>query len=78
VASAAGAGDAFLGGMLAGLAEGLSLADAGQLATLTAAASVTSPHSIHEGICRIMLAQLAKDVGAVLRPGVKQFFEERP
>jgi sugar/nucleoside kinase (ribokinase family) len=78
VASAAGAGDAFLAGMLAGLAEGLPVPEAQQLATLTAAASVTSPHTIHDGICRSMLAGLARDIGAVLEPAVKQFIEERP
>jgi len=45
--STAGAGDAFLAGMMAGLVAGLPLSQAQGLATLTAALSVTSPHTIN-------------------------------
>ncbi len=54
----AGAGDAHLAGLVAGLAAGLSLADSQQLATILAAASVTSPHAIHPSIDRAMLLSL--------------------
>ena len=54
----AGAGDAHLAGLLAGLAAGLSLAGAQQMATIIAAASVTSPHAIHPGIDGAMLLSL--------------------
>ena len=56
----AGAGDAHLAGMLAGLAAGLGLAEAQQLGTIVAAASVTSPHTIHPGIDRGMLISLCE------------------
>jgi ribokinase len=48
---AAGAGDAHLSGLLAGLTWNLDLAHAQELGTLVAAQSVTSPHTIHPGIC---------------------------
>jgi ribokinase len=48
--STAGAGDAHLAGMIAGLGAGLELAQAQELATLVAALSVTSPHTIHPGL----------------------------
>ena len=60
VAGTSGAGDAHLAGLLAGLSAGLDLADAQILATLMGAASVTSPHTIHPGITRGMLASLLR------------------
>ncbi len=59
VESTAGAGDAHLAGILAGLALGLELGEAQQLATLLAAFSVTSPHTIHPDAGRMALRQLA-------------------
>ena len=59
VASTSGAGDAHFAGILAGLAVGLPLPSARQLGTLLAAASVTSAHTIHKGITRDMLRELA-------------------
>jgi fructose-1-phosphate kinase PfkB-like protein len=47
VASSGGAGDAYLAGILAGIAVGLSLREAQKLATAVAGVSVTSPHTIH-------------------------------
>ena len=61
VESTAGAGDAHLAGILAGLALDLELAEAQQLATLLAAFSVTSPHTIHPDAGRAALRQLALD-----------------
>ena len=66
VVSTAGAGDAFLAGTLAGICAGLPaikntpgegeiLSTATELGILTAALSVTSPHSIHEELNRDLL-----------------------
>jgi len=49
-AGTAGAGDAYLAGLLAGMAAGLALAESQHLATLVAGASVLSPHTIHPGM----------------------------
>jgi len=59
VASTAGAGDAHISGMIAGLALGLKLPAAQILGSLHAALSVTSPHTIHSGIDRESLRKLA-------------------
>jgi ribokinase len=61
--STAGAGDAHLAGILAGLAAGLSLNEAHELGVLVAGLSVTSPHTIHRGIDRKSLAELVRHVG---------------
>ena len=42
-----GAGDAHFAGILAGLCANLPLAEAQQVGTVVAGASVTSPHTIH-------------------------------
>lgn len=52
VVNSAGAGDAFFSGILCGIALGLTLFDAQQLATLIAGLSVTSPHTINKEINR--------------------------
>ncbi|UCB46643.1 MAG: carbohydrate kinase family protein [Spirochaetota bacterium] len=57
--STAGAGDAFLAGMIAGITAGLKFNEAQELATLVATLSVTSPHTINKGIDRVALRQLA-------------------
>lgn len=54
--STAGAGDAFFAGLLCGIALGLTLTEAQQLATLVAGLSVTSPHTIHSGLDRHSLS----------------------
>ncbi len=59
VETTSGAGDAHFAGILAGLAAGLPLGEAQQLGTLLAAASVTSPHTIHTGIDRPLLREVA-------------------
>lgn len=58
VEGTAGAGDAHLAGLIAGLAAGLTLAESQQLATLVSAASVTSAHAIHPSMDRAMLLSL--------------------
>jgi len=52
VVSTAGAGDAHLAGIIAGLVAGLDLRQAQELGTLTAGFSVTSPHTIDKRIDR--------------------------
>jgi len=59
VATTGGAGDAHLAGIIAGLAADLSMAIAHRLGVVLAGASVTSPHTIHKGITRRSLADLA-------------------
>jgi ribokinase len=63
VVTTGGAGDAHLAGIIAALAAGLPLAEAHRMGVLLAAASVTSPHTIHKGISRRMLAELAEKAG---------------
>jgi sugar/nucleoside kinase (ribokinase family) len=60
VAGTTGAGDAHMAGILAGLAAGLPLSEAHELGALTAALSVTSPHTIHTGVDRLSLHALAE------------------
>jgi ribokinase len=55
--STAGAGDAFFAGIISGLALGLHIFDAQQLASLVAGLSVCSPDTIHKGIDRSSLRQ---------------------
>ena len=54
----AGAGDAHMAGLLCGMAAGLTLADAQQVATVVAAASVTSAHAIHPDMSRELLLRI--------------------
>jgi len=75
VVSTAGAGDAFLGATLCGLACGLKLADAQQLAALAASLSVTSPHTIHKGIDAAALAIHTRRIRTVLPPAVAKLLE---
>jgi ribokinase len=55
VSNTAGAGDAFFSGMLCGLALGLHIFDAQQLASIVAGLSITSSHTIHKGVDRYLL-----------------------
>jgi sugar/nucleoside kinase (ribokinase family) len=55
--STAGAGDAFFSGLLSGIALGLTMFEAQQLATLVAGMSVQSHHTIHKGIDRSSLSE---------------------
>jgi ribokinase len=68
--STAGAGDAHLSGIIAGLAAGKPLAEAQQLAALTATLSVTSPHTINPEIDRNTLEEFATAIHASLSPSV--------
>lgn len=71
--SAAGAGDAFLAGLIAGIHANLRLPEAQELATLAAAFSVTSPHTIHKGMDRPSLAQFSEKTGFDLSASVRNF-----
>jgi sugar/nucleoside kinase (ribokinase family) len=68
LASTAGAGDAFLAGLLVGLESGLGMAQMQQLGTLVAGLAVTSPHTIHP---ELDLASLRALAGAVAPPGTR-------
>lgn len=75
IASTAGAGDSFFAGMIVGLAVGLSLPDAQQLATLIAALKVTCLHTINKAIDRDTLRAFAEQVHAPLAERVRRLLE---
>ena len=60
VEGTAGAGDAHLAGIIAGLAAGLPLVEAHQLGVLTAAVAVQSPHTINFELDREALRALCR------------------
>ena len=68
--STAGAGDAHIGAILAGLAGGLSLARAQELGSLVAALAVASPHTIAPDVERAALAAFARERSLHLSPEV--------
>jgi sugar/nucleoside kinase (ribokinase family) len=70
VESTAGAGDAFLAGVIAGLTAGVSLGEAQQLGTLVGSLSVTSTHTIHPGIGRRSLGDFLKRSSVKVSPAV--------
>jgi len=76
VENTAGAGDAHLAGIIAGLAAGLPLPEAQQLGTLVAALSVTSPHTIHPAVTRSALRTLARQAQAPLSERVLWMLED--
>lgn len=78
VASTAGAGDSFFGGMIVGMALGLPPADAQQLAGLIATLKVTSPHTINKNVDRDSLRALAERLAAPLCPRVRCLLETTP
>jgi sugar/nucleoside kinase (ribokinase family) len=77
VVSTAGAGDAHLAGTIAGLCTGMPLAQAHELGALTAAMSVTSPHTINKEITRDSLRAFAEGTGAALSEGARRFLTTR-
>lgn len=74
--STAGAGDAYLAGLLVGLTGQLSLTQAQQLATLVAGLSVTSPHTIHKEIDRHTLRAFARQTQYPLCAEIQAMLEE--
>ena len=76
VVSTAGAGDAFLAGVIVGMTAGLSLHAAQQVGTLVGSLSVTSPHTIHKGINRQSLARFLHEGGCRVELSVSRLIEE--
>lgn len=68
--SSAGAGDAHLAGVLAGLTAGLSLRQAHTLGNLAAAYSVSSQHTIHPHLCKSNLFRLGSKYPDRVEPEV--------
>jgi ribokinase len=73
VVSTAGAGDAFLAGILTGMAAGLLLPESLELARLVAAHSLTSAHTINPITNRITLLTFAQEVLPEVLSGVTAF-----
>ena len=71
VEGTAGAGDAHLAGIIAGLAAGLPLVEAHQLGVLTAAVAVQSPHTINFELDRDALRVCAQATGVPLAESVR-------
>lgn len=71
VASTAGAGDAHLAGIIAGLTVGLPLVEAHRFGALTAALSVTSPHTINPELDRDSLQEFAAAIHAPVSNAVR-------
>ena len=78
VVNTAGAGDAFLAGVIAGKVAGLCLSEAQELGTLVAAHSVTSPHTIDPRIERRSLHALADRNKLSLSKRVDQLLRANP
>jgi sugar/nucleoside kinase (ribokinase family) len=75
VVSTAGAGDALLAGIIAGLAGDLPLAQAHELGVLVAALSITSPHTINKEVNRASLLAFAASAGMQISDAVREFLE---
>jgi ribokinase len=75
VVGTAGAGDAHLAGIIAGLAAGLPLREAHQLGVLTAAVAVQSPHTINFELDREALRVCAQATGMPLAEAVCALLE---
>jgi sugar/nucleoside kinase (ribokinase family) len=76
IVSTAGAGDAHLAGIIAGLVAGLKLPQAQELGTLVAALSVTSPHTINKEINRKSLRAFASSIDWPLTNSVKDLMQD--
>jgi len=76
VESTAGAGDAHLAGMIAGLAAGLAAREAHELAALVAGLSVTSPHTINKEMGRDSLREFSQGCGVRISDSVRSLLEE--
>lgn len=76
VVSTTGAGDAHLSGIIAGLVAGFTMSQAQELGTLTAALSVTSPHTINKEIDRKSLHAFAARIQVPICDDVKSLLED--
>jgi ribokinase len=74
--STAGAGDAFLAGVITGLVAGLPLERTQELGALVAALSVTSPHTINPEIERRSLLSFSSEFSLPLSEEVRQLFQD--
>jgi sugar/nucleoside kinase (ribokinase family) len=75
VQGTAGAGDAYLSGLIVGLTAGLPVADAHELAALVAGLSVTSPHTINKAIGPESLRAFATESRARISDRVRGLLE---
>ena len=77
VVSTAGAGDAFMAGMIVGRVANLNLCQSQELAGLVAAFSITSPHTIHPGLERAsLLAFIEENQISLSEPVQNLLFEQ--
>ncbi|HXX62684.1 MAG TPA: PfkB family carbohydrate kinase [Bacteroidota bacterium] len=76
VESTAGAGDAFLAGLIAGVTAGLPLHRAQELATLAGGDSVQSPHTINKNLDRNSLRKLSNQSHVDISPEVQRLLED--
>jgi sugar/nucleoside kinase (ribokinase family) len=76
VVSTAGAGDAFTAGLIVGMVAGLTLKEAQELANLTGACSVTSPHTINKDLHRAAVAAIVSQNHAVLSTNTLALLED--
>jgi sugar/nucleoside kinase (ribokinase family) len=76
VVSTAGAGDAFLAGLICGISANLEISKAHELGALTGGLSVTSPHTINKNVDRASLSELARTGGIDISDEVKKLLEE--
>ena len=76
VVSTAGAGDALLAGVLAGLAANLPIHQAQELGALVAALSVTSPHTINPEIDRRSLLSFSSEFSQLPSEEVRQLIQD--
>jgi sugar/nucleoside kinase (ribokinase family) len=75
VINTAGAGDAFLSGLISGIVAGLSLKESQELGTLVGGASVTSPHTINKKIDRKILKELATNASFTISKNIYTLLE---
>jgi len=76
VISSAGAGDAHIAGIIAGLSAGLGLQQAQMLGNLSGAFSVTSPHTIHPDLNRNGLKELVLKSRQEIDPDLFKMLED--
>jgi ribokinase len=74
--STAGAGDAFFAGIISGIALGLPLSDAQQLATLVAGLSVCSPDTINKDLDRHSLNRFLHSSGMIFSDTILKLLED--
>ena len=73
--STAGAGDAFLAGLICGLAAGLDFSLAHEIGALTGGLSVKSPDTIHKGVDKDSLFEFARTGSLDISDKVKKILE---